>query len=140
MTKIYGGHKRFELAVDKFEKYIEREVKRIVAETAEIIVTNAKSLAPVDDGSLKDSIGVTYMRGGLSALVTVGAHYGIYVEFGTGIYAVEGNGRKDPWVYWSKKLKRFVYTRGMKAQPYFFPALDVAEKHWHKEFKKLGLM
>lgn len=139
MSISYGGHKRFELALKRFEKSIERQIKRIVHETAEIIASNAKSLAPVDDGSLKDSIHVEYYKGGLSALVTVGAHYGIYVEFGTGIYAVKGNGRKDPWVYYSKKLKRFVYTRGMKAQPFFFPALDIAEKHWERELKKLGL-
>ncbi|MFT4415321.1 HK97-gp10 family putative phage morphogenesis protein [Fredinandcohnia humi] len=140
MSVSYGGHKRFELAIDKFEKHIEREVKRIVRETAEIIISNAKAQAPVDDSSLKDSIDVIYTKGGLTAIVTVGVYYGIYVEFGTGIFAVKGNGRKDPWVYWSKKLNRFVFTRGMKAQPFFFPALDVAEKHWNKELKKLGLV
>lgn len=139
MTMSYGGHKRFELEVDKFEKHIMNEVKRIISETSEIIVTNAKALAPVGDASLKDSIDVNYYKGGLSAQVRVGAHYAIYVEFGTGIYAVKGNGRKDPWVYYSKKLKRYVYTQGMKAQPFFFPALDIAEKHWKAEFKKLGL-
>lgn len=139
MSISYGGHKRFELAVDKFDRHIRREIKRIVHETAEIIVTNAKALAPVDDGSLKDSIGVDYMKGGLNAYVRVGAHYGIYVEFGTGIYAVKGNGRKTPWRYYSKELKRWVTTRGTEAQPYFFPALGVAEKHWNSELKKLGL-
>jgi HK97 gp10 family phage protein len=132
------GHKRFELAVDKFEKHMIKEVKRIVKETAEMIVTQAKALAPVDDSSLKDSIDVIYAQGGLTAIIHVGAHYGVYVEFGTGIYAVKGNGRKDPWVYYSKKLKRFVYTRGTEAQPFFFPALDVGEKHWSSEFRKLG--
>lgn len=135
---IRTGDKRFELAVKKFEKHVINQVNKLVKETAEIIVTNAKALAPVDDSSLKDSIDVTYLNGGLTAMVRVGAHYGIYVEFGNGIYAVEGNGRKDPWVYYSKKLKRFVYTRGMEAQPFFFPALDVAEKHWQRGLKKLG--
>jgi HK97 gp10 family phage protein len=139
MSISYGGHKRFELVVDKYEKHITREIKRIVRETTEIIVTNAKALAPVDDGSLKDSIDADYMRGGLTAYVRVGAHYGIYVEFGTGIYAVKGNGRKTPWRYFSNKLGRWVTTHGMRAQPYFFPALDVAEKHWKAELKKLGL-
>lgn len=135
---IRTGDKRFELAVKKFEKHVINQVKKLVKETAEIIVSNAKSLAPVDDSGLTDSIGVTYLNGGLTAMVRVGAHYGIYVEFGTGIYAVKGNGRKDPWVYYSEKLDSFVYTHGMEAQPYFFPALDVAEKHWKKGLKKLG--
>ncbi|MCP3741461.1 HK97-gp10 family putative phage morphogenesis protein [Rossellomorea sp. BNER] len=135
---IRSGSKRFELAVDEFEKRVIKEIKRIVKETAEMIVTNAKALAPVDDGSLRDSIDVVYTKGGLTAIISVGVSYGIYVEFGTGIYAIKGNGRKDPWVYFSKKLNRWVYTRGMTAQPFFFPALDIAEKHWRSELKKLG--
>ncbi|WP_226639320.1 HK97-gp10 family putative phage morphogenesis protein [Priestia flexa] len=136
MSITYGGHKRFELAVDKFEKHIIKEVKRVVRETAELIVTNSKSLAPVDDGALKDSIDVVYAQGGLTAIVRVGVSYAVYVEFGTGIYATKGNGRKDPWVYY--KNGRYYFTRGMHAQPFFFPALDIAEKHWKNELKMLG--
>ena len=95
-------------------------------------------MAPVDDGWLRDSIDVRYMKGGLSAYIHVAAEYAVYVEFGTGIYAVKGNGRKDPWVYYSEKLGKFVFTRGMEAQPFWFPSLDAAEKHFRSEMKKLG--
>jgi len=132
------GDKRFELGVKKFEKYYIKEVKRVIRETAELIVSQAQALAPVDEGNLRDSITAQYMKGGLSAYIHVGAHYAVYVEFGTGIYAVKGDGRKDPWVYYSEKLGKFVFTRGMEAQPFWFPSLDVAEKHFRSEMKKLG--
>ena len=132
------GDKRFEIGVEKFEKYYIGEVKRVIAETAEMIVTQAKALAPFSEGGLRDSITVKYMNGGLSAYIHVGAFYAVYVEFGTGIYAVEGNGRKTPWVYFSKKHGKFIFTRGMEAQPFWFPSLDVAEKHFRTEMKKLG--
>lgn len=105
---ISVGFGEWERAVNKFEKHIIREVKRIVAETAEMMVSQMKALAPVseiDGGNLKKSIDVMYVKGGLTAIITVGASYGVYVEFGTGIYSIEGNGRKTPWVYYDKKLK-----------------------------------
>lgn len=138
MPIVGFGDKRFEFAAKKFEKYYIAEVKRVIKETAEMIVTQAKALAPVDEGNLSDSIDARYMNGGLSAYIHVGAEYAVYVEFGTGIYAVGGDGRKTPWVYYSNKLGRFVFTRGMEAQPFWFPTLDVAEKFFRSEMKKLG--
>lgn len=133
---ISVGFKDFERTVNRFEKQIIREVKRIVAETAEMAVAQMKALAPVDDGNLKASIDVTYAQGGLTAIIKVGSYYGIYVEFGTGIYSSTGQGKKDPWVYY--KDGRYYFTRGIKPQPYFYPALEVAMKHFKDEMNKLG--
>lgn len=68
-----------------------------VAKTVQDIETGAKSRAPVDTGNLRNSIQGSV--GGLSGQVSVGAHYGIYVEFG---------------------------TYKMSAQPYFIPAVEAA--------------
>jgi HK97 gp10 family phage protein len=132
------GDKGFEKAVSIFERKVIREIKRIIAETAEMAVSQMKALAPVDEGALKASINVEYERKGLRAVITVGAAYGIYVEYGTGIYSSTGDGRKTPWVYYSKELKRYVYTKGMKPQPYFHPSLEVAFKHFRDEMNKIG--
>ncbi|CDQ22572.1 HK97-gp10 family putative phage morphogenesis protein [Halobacillus karajensis] len=136
---VQRGDKGLMRAINKFEKGIAREVKRVIRETAELIATQAKADAPFDEGNLRRSIDVEYSATGYSAKITVGAEYGIYLEFGTGIYAVKGNGRKTPWVYWSPKLGRWVYTRGIKAQPYFFPAVDRAKRHFANEMNKLGV-
>jgi len=133
-----GGIRQFERTVKRFEKQYIKAVKRVVAETAQMIKSQAQALAPVDDGNLRQSIEVRFYKRGLSAEIIVGASYGIYVEFGTGIYAKEGNGRKEPWVYWSEKLGRFVYTRGMKSQPYWSPALEAGSKYFEREMNKLG--
>lgn len=74
------GDKGFEKAVDIFEKEMERDVIRIVAETVEIAVSNMKALAPVggvDGGNLKRSIDAVYKNKGMTAVITVGAEYGI---------------------------------------------------------------
>lgn len=132
------GNRALSNALKKYGDGILDEVKRIVVETAYIILSNAQALAPVDDGNLRDSMEVELMPNGLTAIVRVTANYAIYVEYGTGIYAVEGNGRKTPWTYFSDKLGRFVTTEGMKPQPFWDPAIDRGRRHFRKEMRKLG--
>lgn len=53
--------------------------------------------------------------------------YAVYVEFGTGIYAENGKGRKTAWGYFyegTKHEKGFVITRGQKPKPFLRPAID----------------
>lgn len=130
------GDKGFERAVGIFERQVIREIKRIIAETAEMAVSQMKALVAVDSGNTKSSIDVEYFKGGLSARIIVGSEIGIYLEFGTGIYAVGGNGRKDAWVYF--KDGRYYLTQGMKPQPFFYPSLESAFKHFRDEMNKLG--
>lgn len=138
MSKITFGAKQLSAAIHKYGDAVVDDVKKIVSDTAYLIQANARSLAPEDSGDLRKSIEVEIKDGGFVAVVTVGAHYAIYVEFGTGIYAVNGDGREDPWVYYSDKLNQFVYTRGMTAQPFWFQAVDIGKRYYRKEMKKLG--
>ncbi|MGG3624396.1 HK97-gp10 family putative phage morphogenesis protein [Bacillus gobiensis] len=139
---VYGfGNVGFERAISRFERHVINEVKRIVAETAEIMVSQMRALAPVaeiDGGNLRNSIDVKYLNGGLTAVITVTADYAIYVEFGTGIYAENGNGRQDPWVYYDEKQRRYVFTRGMHAQPFFRPGIEGGSRHFEREMRRLG--
>lgn len=52
-----------------------------VADGAEMVADAARSIVPVDTGTLRDSIEV--VANGDTADVVVGAEYGPYVEFGT---------------------------------------------------------
>ena len=54
----------------------------VVTKTATDLEAQAKGLAPVDTGNLRNSIQAV-PQGPLAATVKVGAEYGIYVEFGT---------------------------------------------------------
>lgn len=135
---IRFGNKSLSNALAKYGDDVLDEVKRIITNTAFLIKANAKSLAPVDDGNLRDSIETELLNGGLTAIVRVTASYSVYVEYGTGIFSVEGNGRKTPWTYYSNKLGRFVTTQGMKPQPYWNPAIEIGQKYFKKEMRKLG--
>jgi HK97 gp10 family phage protein len=135
---IKMGNKHMQKAIKKYGVSVLDEVKRIVSETAYIIHGNAQADAPVDDGNLRDSIEVEFLEGGLTAIVRVTASYSIFVEYGTGIYSSTGNGRTTPWTYYSDKLGRFVTTEGMRPQPFWHGAVDLGEKHFKEEMRKLG--
>lgn len=51
----------------------------------------------------------------------------LYLEYGTGIHAVNGDGRKTPWTYYDEETDQFFRTRGMKAQPFAQPGFDAAK-------------
>lgn len=72
----------------------------------------AKEETPVDLGRLRNSM--THVVQGDSVYIGTNVEYAPYVELGTGIYASDGNGRKDPWVYYDEKTGKFRLTRGSK--------------------------
>lgn len=89
----------------------------------EIVRAQAAADCPVDTGRLRSSIVVEAGDG----YVTIGptAHYGIYVEFGTGAKGDPSvsHTTKKGWVYYNKKTGGFVYTTGQAPQPFLVPAL-----------------
>jgi HK97 gp10 family phage protein len=86
----------------------------------------AKKNCPVDDGLLRASIGHYVEVDGMKATGYVGSNsqYSVFVHQGTGIYALEGNGRKEvPWHY--KNLEgNWHTTSGQKPQPFLQDAID----------------
>ena len=118
----------------QYKKKVLDEVRKGIANTAAKQMTNASSAAPVDTGNLKQSIDLDIKDGGFEATVTVGAHYGAYIEFGTGIYSTKGSkAKKIPWTYYSEDFG-WVTTYGMPAQPFWYPSLDITRRYFDKYF------
>lgn len=135
------GHKQLQKVLQQYGYEVEKRVKEIILETTLLIHNHAKTLAPVDDGNLRDSIEFDILENGFTGYVRVGAEYAIYVEYGTGIYATGPGGssaKKIPWVYYSEKLQRFVMTSGNPEQPFWFPAIRKGQRYFRKEMKRLG--
>lgn len=81
----------------------------------------AKELCPRDTGNLRDHIKSEVDGHDLYiGVTTMNPPYGIYVEFGTGIYSTVG-GRQTPWVYQDKNGEWHL-THGQRAQPFIKPA------------------
>ena len=121
---------------------------------AEYVHGQAKELCPVDTGALRASIHMECMKieDMWKAIIYTNKHYCIYVECGTG---KKGEGtypyehtlkeeleyRQTPWWYTTDGGKTFHFTRGQRAQPYMYPALErnkkVIMKLMNEELKRI---
>ena len=90
---------------------VTRKAQTVVAKTAHDIEADAKSLAPVDTGALRNSISTTISNGGLSAEIGPTVHYAPYLEFG---------------------------TRRMPPQPYMGPAAERCAEAFVQAVESLG--
>lgn len=101
-----------------------------------VIEGEAKTLVPVDMGRLKSSIvtETTVLEEGIvEGAVGTNVEYASHVEFGTGVHAENGKGRKTPWTYKSKT--GFVRTSGQTPQPFMRPALDSKKEEAEEEIR-----
>lgn len=93
-----------------------------LGKAAAIVEASAKQKAPKGDGDLRRSI--TSKVEDMKGIVYTPLEYAPYVEYGTGLFAEGGNGRKDvPWNYQDEE-GNWHSTSGMKPHPYMRPALE----------------
>ena len=100
----------------------ESKIQQQLGLACALVERSAKMKAPKDTGALRRSI--TSKVDGLTGIVFTPLEYAAYQEFGTGLFAENGNGRKDvPWNYQDDKGE-WHSTRGQKPQPFMRPALN----------------
>ena len=89
------------------------------------IENDAKDECPVDDGQLKASMTHEVKSSEAEVIIGTCTEYAPMVAFGTGIYAVEGNGRKEvPWRYQDAK-GIWHTTEGQKPNNFLQRAVDM---------------
>ena len=98
------------------------------------VENEAKTNAPVDDGTLRMSITHEIDAARLQGIVGTNVEYAPYVEFGTGIFAAGGDGRKTPWSYKDASGK-WHFTKGQHPHPFLVPALDNNRKKIIEDIK-----
>ena len=105
-----------------------------------LVEGSAKDKAPKDTGALRRSITskVEVTGNSIDGIVFTPLEYAPYQEFGTGLFAENGNGRQTPWVYKDDKGK-YHYTHGQHPQPFMRPALKENEQNIKKKLKE-GIM
>lgn len=123
MLKI-EGLEQFEEILEKIAdtKKIELAMKKACA----LVEGEAKKNAPKGTGELRRSIQSKVETEGkeVTGIVFTPLEYAPYVEYGTGLFAEGGNGRKDvPWNYQDDEGE-WHSTSGMQPQPFMRPALS----------------
>lgn len=105
-------------------------IESAMVDACGIVEAAAKKNAPKNNGELRRSIESRIDRdnGKIEGIVYSNLEYAPYVEFGTGLFAEGGNGRKNtPWHYKDEKGE-WHSTNGMKPSPFLRPALTQNRK------------
>lgn len=97
----------------KVARALEDRLKAAMEEVGGELTSQTQTASRVDTGQTKGSYTYKVNSSGKEVSATVGSDHinAIYEEFGTGEYAVKGDGRKDPWTYKGRD-GRFHRTRG----------------------------
>jgi HK97 gp10 family phage protein len=77
------GLREFVQFTETLSADVEEQAKEVVKTATLKTEADAKLLAPVDTGYMRNSITSTFSSGGMVGTVSVGAEYGLFVEFGT---------------------------------------------------------
>ena len=108
------------------EKADATNIERALGRACAIVERSAKQNAPKGTGELRRSITskVEEKDGEMVGVVYTPLEYAPYVEYGTGLFAENGNGRKDvPWHYQDDEGE-WHSTSGQHPRPFLRPALD----------------
>lgn len=97
----------------QIKRAINDAVGAFLLESSAEIVSAAANNSRVDTGQLKGSWKANVNESKGEATIGSELENAIWEEFGTGEYAVKGNGRKGGWLYENKNGET-VFTRGKK--------------------------
>ena len=106
--------------LSKFDNLQNIDLEGPLTKACLLVENDAKKNCPVDTGQLRQSI--THEVEGNTGVIGTNVEYAPYVEYGTGIYAKDGNGRQTPWSYQDSK-GNWHRTVGQHPQPFLEPAL-----------------
>lgn len=105
------------------------DLTEVLTKAALIVESEAKKKVPVNDGILRASINSQVSTD--KAIIGSNLDYAPYVEYGTGVWAKNGNGRKTRWKY-KDEQGNWHSSIGQHPQPFLNPALDNNRKKIEK--------
>jgi len=117
ITGIEGINK----ALSNYDKILTKDLSNEINASALKIQSDAKKLAPVDMGYLRNSIVLDGQSGGLTFDVAAKMPYAPYVEFGTGGKVSIPVGYEEYAAQFKGKRK----VAGMRAQPFLIPSFQM---------------
>lgn len=103
-----------------------KKLEMAMGKACALVERSARQKAPKATGELRNSITSKVEISGneIVGIVYTPLEYAPYIEFGTGLFAEGGNGRKDvPWCY-QDDYGEWHSTSGMEPRPYMRPALN----------------
>jgi hypothetical protein len=100
---------------------LKESVENALATIGLFVEGEAKQRCRVDTGNTRGSI--SHEVDGNKVTIGSNVHSAIYLEKGTGKYAVDGDGRQTPWKYQDAN-GNWRYTEGSRPYPFLTPAIE----------------
>lgn len=122
----------------KVEKALNDKAIAFLHEAKDSLVSQTQRNTPVQTGDLKRSFGSDSMVDETNLIAYIGSsiEYAIWVERGTGEYAVNGDGRKGGWCYKDEHGKLH-FTKGMKPKKMLYNAYITKKKAIQAQANKI---
>ena len=117
----------FEQSCDEADKLVLDILVQNMELTLDHVAGKAKEKVGVGTGALRAdtrSLGVEIVGDEVHGSVGNSLEHAIYHHQGTGIYAVNGDGRKTPWSYDDPKTGEKIWTKGSKPNPYLKDTIE----------------
>ena len=124
----------FDIKFEGLDKIIEKiedfddvhAMTSAMQDACNIVESAAIDKAPRKTGALRRSIKskVELTGNSIEGIVYSPLEYAPYQEFGTGLFAENGNGRKTGWAYEDEKTGEIIFTRGNRPHPFLRPAVN----------------
>lgn len=117
----------FEKSCDDSVKQMQELLLHNMEGTLDYLAEKAGSKVGVDSGALRadtKSLGAKIVGDEVHGAAGNTLEYALYHHQGTGIYAIDGNGRKTPWVYEDTRTGKKIYTKGSKPNPYLKDTIE----------------
>lgn len=127
-TNAFMNAKEAIAAMENKKAEIEKLLEKGMEKALLTVEADAKRNCPVDEGLLRASINHETEVGNeeITGRVGTNVEYAAFVEFGTGIYAENGDGRQTPWAWIgdSVKWEGGHKTQGQKGKRFMQDAID----------------
>ena len=104
------------------KRAIDGKIGKFLVEASSLVVAQVASNTKVKTGQTKNSWKSSINESKGEAVIGSELENAIWEEFGTGEYALEGNGRKDSWVYKDKVTGKFYRTKGKRPKRALYKA------------------
>ena len=109
------------------KKAIDKATLQWLIEASSLVEGQAVMLVPVSTAFMKNDIGYKVDESEMVSYIGTNAEYAVYVEFGTGEFAENGQGRKGGWFY-KDPSGEWIFTWGQSPQPFMRTAFKQTKK------------
>lgn len=104
------------------KRAIKGKIGKCLVEVSSLVVTQVAKNTIRKTGQLRNSWKANINESENEAIIGSELENAIFEEFGTGEYALNGNGRKTPWWYKDKVTGKWHRTKGKRPKRAFYNA------------------